>query len=960
MFQPDAVEAVWLSIDVSTCAPDYCYVSAAAGQWQAGGRVIAGLSWRRLAAGANHVCTPFNQRCEPVVAAQSTHLEASRYITAPISHQPPIAARADSWTAMYQTALLCSELLAQFLAPDFDEVQYITASLQLQVTPLPLHTHNPTVPTRIAVRPRKGRLSVTCFCSLLSYFLPMYQNSSALLADLGSLLAEIDSEISSSVLSRHSSLLSQASNIAHLHSKLSTAHSRLKSLLHSLTRIQSSLNTPYTRLSTDSLQLANIQTTCDLLRATHRVILLMDKTRTLDLTQLKDAVKAAASIAEINAVCKEVDLQGVEVVDRERVWLGEVERRVREGGRVWLDGGLESGNQTDVGYALQLFYNLHADELVSAVDSTMNRTLQSLIGHVRRMTDVSSISAASTAAAVTSKSSTVAKPAAPSMSSFRSTLWERVDALLTSLSTLTTKMSTLESVMKKKRDPSTHVLFMDVYETKKTGTGGVLLRWWRSVCEVMQQELEGANKTSAFVRNVFGNEYARLHASWIAAWERLTHLAQQTVGEGLGTRQDFLQSLHVFEVAYVTKNFSKLNEPLQLMTASTTSSAASASSHNVPSRSDVSAFLTNVGDSLSSIHDSDEQLQLPLCNNVGKVLLAFAAQCERLLSIDDDREVLTGAAGGLSAIQRNNSDLYGVVSVVDRELSPTELKRKYPGIKPAAMARVQRGWVKVSEVSSGLLHHLFRNVIAHLETLLFGMHDEDMAANRPMPADGSEYIAALRRRLHYLTATLLPAYNPTTSSDNSKQHTMATHLHHVASRILLLFLRLASLLSPLTEQVKLRVTHDCAQLEGLLTQLAVKRKDPLLVSLHAYRDMLYLADADLLLLLHRPVLMVDLLSIVHYLFASSGVKDGAVHRLLGLRARAYVRKVEGVKSAEERAALLVSAYDACEQRLDIPAGPQGKGWVKEHYPRLEEARRLLSERGAELSAASAEHDGEIE
>ena len=796
------------------------------------------------------------------------------------------------------------------------------------------------------------------------------QNSATLLSDLGALLAEIDSEISSSVLSRHSSLLSQASNIAHLHTKLSTAHSRLKSLLLSLTRIQSSLTAPYSRLSTDAAQLANIQSICDLLRAAHRVILLLDKTRTLDLAQLKDAVKAAASIAEIGSVSREVELRGLEVIDRERAWLSEVEARVREGGRVWLDGGLESGNQTDVGYALQLFYNLHADELVSAVDGTLNRTLEVMIGHIRRMTDVSSISAASTAAAVTSKS-TAAKPAAPSMSSFRSTLWERVDALLNSLSALTTRIATLESVLSKKRDPSTHVLFVHVYDAKKassnssggsgSGSSGVLLRWWRSVCEVLLLELEAANKTSAFVRNVFGNEYARLHAAWIAAWDRLTLLAQQTVGTALGSRSDFIATLHMFEVAYVTKSFSKLSEPLQLMSASTTSSAASASSHAVPSRSDVAAFLANIGDTLSAVHDSDEQLQLPLCNNVGKVLLAFAAQCERLLSIDDDREALTGAAGGLSAIQRNNSELYGVVSSVDREMAPVELKRKYPGIKSSAMSRVERGWAKVSELSSGLLHHLFRNVVAQLETLLFQMHDEDLSANRPMPADGSDYIAALRRRLTYLTSTLLPAYNVTSASDSAKQQAFATHLHRTSSRVLLLFLRLASLLSPVTEQVKLRITHDCAQLEGLLTQqLAVKRRDPLLLSLHAYRDMLYLADADLLLLLHRPVLMVDLLSIVHFLLASSGVKDGAVHRLLGLRARAYVRKVEGVKGAEERAALLVSAYEACEERLDIPAGPQGKGWVKEHYPRLEEARRLIRERASELSAAFTDHDADTE
>ena len=88
-------------------------------------------------------------------------------------------------------------------------------------------------------------------------------------------------------------------------------------------------------------------------------------------------------------------------------------------------------------------------------------------------------------------------------------------------------------------------------------------------------------------------------------------------------------------------------------------------------------------------------------------------------------------------------------------------------------------------------------------------------------------------------------------------------------------------------------------------------------------------------------------------FSSSNVPDGAVHKALGLRVRAYIRKVEG-GSAAEREALLMSAYQACEAKLQIPAGRQGKGWVKEHYPRLEAAKSLIRDM---TEAAPAEQNG---
>ena len=160
----------------------------------------------------------------------------------------------------------------------------------------------------------------------------------------------------------------------------------------------------------------------------------------------------------------------------------------------------------------------------------------------------------------------------------------------------------------------------------------------------------------------------------------------------------------------------------------------------------------------------------------------------------------------------------------------------------------------------------------------------------------------------------------------------------------MVYLRSLSLVQAIgDESVRLRVTAELVQLEGLLSfSLGLRRKDSAMCALHDYKDQLLFLTDDQLSRTWQPPLHVDRLSVVHFLFASSGIPDAAVHRLLGLRVRAYIRRVEAAGAAE-REALLMQAYEAAEAKLQIPSGPEGKGWVKLHFPRLEAARTLIRE-----------------
>ena len=299
-----------------------------------------------------------------------------------------------------------------------------------------------------------------------------------------------------------------------------------------------------------------------------------------------------------------------------------------------------------------------------------------------------------------------------------------MDTLLSTVLSLHLQVSTLDAVLQKKRDAASHALFMDVVAEKRPK--GVLRAWWASVCEVLQQELEATSRSSSFVKNVFVNEYPRLHGAFAAMLQRLK-------GEG----RELLRCLHSFEQAYIAKTLTKLNEPLQLMNTSATTTSPSAPVPP-PSRSDVNALLHAVNDALGAIHDNDEELQSAVCANVGRALSTFAAHCERLLNVSDDREMLGGsgtgaAASGLSAVQKANAELFVLLSTVEQQMAAAEIKRKYPGIQPAAAARVDKGWQSVHEVSDTIVAHLVRNAIAQLEAVVFTLQDEDFSASRAIP-----------------------------------------------------------------------------------------------------------------------------------------------------------------------------------------------------------------------------------
>ncbi len=310
---------------------------------------------------------------------------------------------------------------------------------------------------------------------------------------------------------------------------------------------------------------------------------------------VRELAKAAACVNEIYGVLNESDMNGLDCVTEELPFIQGVSQRVRSEAEKVLARGLEQLNQSELAASLQIFYNLGPNELVSAVQSTLAAIRKKLGVAIRQTFDVALISERVTAAMSSVKTgggggsgSGRADGKPPSIiaaltaggapggsvsvgSTWRATLWDRVEVhFVDSFYSLIRQVWTLQRVLAKKKDPTTHQIFLHVYNANckpaasasasasassnsaaaiksKTAepaassapavnpTQSVLHTFWEEACAILTNELEDVNKPSiggggggsasvggrGFVKTQFINEFPRLSLTFHSLLTRI-------------------------------------------------------------------------------------------------------------------------------------------------------------------------------------------------------------------------------------------------------------------------------------------------------------------------------------------------------------------------------------------------------------------------------------------------------
>lgn len=216
---------------------------------------------------------------------------------------------------------------------------------------------------------------------------------------------------------------------------------------------------PYKHIKTKSKQLASLHDTVELLRTVIRVLKQMKRLQELMESggANVDLAKAAQLYNEIETLRKETDLAGVEVVDDEIPWLVESGNQIRSEAMKGLEKGMEALNQAEVGSILQVYYNM--GELKPTVESLIGKYKGLTVKSVSLALDMKAISASVGGSLGTGGMQR--SNASQGLPRARESLWQRMGTCLDQLHGIVVAVWHLQRVLAKKRDPISHVGFLD-------------------------------------------------------------------------------------------------------------------------------------------------------------------------------------------------------------------------------------------------------------------------------------------------------------------------------------------------------------------------------------------------------------------------------------------------------------------------------------------------------------------
>jgi hypothetical protein len=147
---------------------------------------------------------------------------------------------------------------------------------------------------------------------------------------------------------------------------------------------------------------------------------------------------------------------------------------------------------------------------------------------------------------------------------------------------------------------------------------------------------------------------------------------------------------------------------------------------------------------------------------------------------------------------------------------------------------------------------LFKAMIDRLESCILQIHDQNFGAHgmdAAMDNNASPYMEELQKCiLHFRTEFLSRLLPSSASATTAGTETICTQLvRSMASRVLIFFIRHASLVRPLSESGKLRMARDMAELELTVGQslFPVEQLGPPYRALRAFRPLIFLETSQL-------------------------------------------------------------------------------------------------------------------
>ncbi|XP_044182352.1 conserved oligomeric Golgi complex subunit 5-like [Acropora millepora] len=728
----------------------------------------------------------------------------------------------------------------------------------------------------------------------------------------------LDKELHGQVVEHHEDLLQQATGIETLEGVLQMMQTRINSLKASVERIQQHIVEPYFKIMTRTAQLRRLQEACDILRRVIRVIYLTKRFQTQLQGGAREITKAAQSLSELDYLVQGADLSGIQVVENDLRVVTKGRREVENQAQKMLAQGMETQNQTQVGTALQVFYNLGA--LITTVEEVVNKVRNNLTSSVKEALDPTTLSQAQPNTG-NGGPGRAAMPTPGNTAAWRATLWTRMEQLMDHIYSACGQIHHLQKVLAKKRDPVTHVCFME--ELVKDGNV-CIASFWDSVTSILTQEFAQAVQGSTFLKQAFEGEYPKLLRLYNDLWSRLQHFSSTSSNMpavsmmsqmepsfslfpssgdefSLSPEQALKKSLAPFETAYLSRSLSRLFDPINLVFPS--------GARNAPSKEELASIAKTIGSELS-VASVDVGLTTTVAKNVAKTVQLYTAKCEQLLATKTEASQLCDPV--TPAQQRNAVMVNSLFQLYQAVSKIVEGLRSPP---PVAIDAISTGLQGTLALMNSALDPLLDAIQLELENYIFKMHSEDFTsstlshdiADSP-DAPCSGYIQDMQKFITGVEKSYISLYEC--------KDIVFERLQVIVCRVIDLFIRHASLLRPIGEGGKLKLAADMAQIEFAVGPLCHKVSDlgRSYKLLRSFRPLLFQTPEDIV---NNPSLGESLpFSVVlHYLFSRAPIELKYPHEVAGWSLSFYSHWLDEHESEEEKLALIRGTLEAHAQSV---------------------------------------------
>ncbi|XP_022604775.1 conserved oligomeric Golgi complex subunit 5 [Seriola dumerili] len=747
------------------------------------------------------------------------------------------------------------------------------------------------------------------------------------LAKLAQGISQLDKELHSQVVARHEDLLSQATGIESLEGVLQMMQTRISALQAAVDRIRTKIVDPYNKIVARITQLARLQVACDLLRRIIRILYLSKRLQGQLQGGSREITKAAQSLNELDYLSQGVDLSGIEVIENDLLLISRARLEVENQAKRLLEQGMEIQNPTQVGTALQVFYNL----------GSLRETIGSVVGGYRtsiqdNITSALDIKGLTQPANPRGAPGRAVLPTPGNTAAFRAALWTNLEKLMDQICAACRQVQHLQKVLMKKRDPVTHVCFID--EISKDGQPDILYTFWTDVTNTLSEEFHRATEASSFLKQAFEGEYPKLLRLYNELWRRLQQYSAslqgaltssvgmdaslditttETDSQDLFThgKQDYSpekalkDSLQPYEAAYLSKSLSRLFDPINLVFPM--------GGRNPPSSDELDSIIKTISSELN-VASVDPDLSLAVAKNAAKTVQLFCVKSEQLLSTQGDASQVIGP---LTEGQRRNVAV--INSLYRLQQAVTKIISGLGSCPPAAADALSSSLEGVQALMSSAVQPLLQSVSDSIEAIIITLHQEDFSGPLSSPDKPDVPCSLYMKELQgFISRVMSDYFRHIQCVDFIYESTES-----IAQRAIELFIRHASLLRPLGEGGKMRLAADFAQMEMAVGPLCRRVSDlgrPYRM-LRSFRPLLFQTSE---LIANSPAVgdLIPYSTLLHFLFTRAPSELKSPHQRAEWSIARYSQWLDDHPSERDRLTLIRGALEAYVQSVRSRQGKE--------------------------------------